>query len=498
MFDGLLHGFAVLMEWQNLLLCFLGVFLGTVVGILPGLGPTTTIALLLPLTLHLGPTGAIILLAGIYYGVAYGGTLTSVLMRIPGEAASVITCIDGYAMARNGRAGAALGIAAIGSFVASTFGIVGIMLLSAPLAELVIQFGPWEYVALMIAGLSLVAFFASAGIARSLMMAGLGLFLATIGIDPISGVPRFTFGIPALVDGVNITPLVIGLFGLSELLMMSLQKETALNIVKPPSTLLGFLPTRAEARRCVAPCLRGTVIGFLIGLLPGGGATLASFVSYGVEKRLSKHPEEFGNGAVEGVAGPESANNSGTAGAFIPLLTLGLPANSVTALLLGALLLHGVQPGPMILENQPDLYWGVIASMYLGNFFLLVLNLPLIGLFVRALEIPRRYLATAILAVCVVGMWTTGFNTLDIVLGMVFGALGFVLRRAGFDFGPLVLAYVLGPTLERSLRQALIIGDFSDVVHRPFALALLALAVAILASGPILRHFNRFRLPADE
>ncbi|WP_043342135.1 tripartite tricarboxylate transporter permease [Belnapia moabensis] len=489
MAQGLLQGFAVLLTVQNLSLCFLGAVLGTLVGVLPGLGPATTIALLLPISLKLDPTGAIILLAGIYYGVAYGGTITSVLMRIPGEASSVVTCIDGHAMARNGRAGAALGIAAIGSFIAGTFGVLGIMLLSPPLAEIVIAFGPWEYAALMLAGLSLIAFFAASGIAKATLMALLGLLLGAVGLDPLTGTPRFTFGIPALVDGVNIAPLALGLFGLSELLFLALGKDEKPELLRPPSTLLGFLPNREEARRSVMPIARGSVLGFLVGLLPGGGAVLASFLSYAVERRLARHPEEFGHGAVEGVAGPEAANNSGTAGAFIPLLTLGIPANAVTALLLGALLIHGVQPGPMILERQPELYWGVIASMYLGNVLLLVLNLPFVGLFVRALEVPRRFMATTILMICVIGTWSVGLNQFDVLLAAVFGLVGFGLRRAGFDLGPLVLAYVLGPTFERSLRQALLIadGDLTTLAEHPIALGLILLAVLTLASGLVIR-----------
>ena len=493
MIDGLLQGFAVLSTWQNLSLCLLGAFLGTVVGVLPGLGPATTIALLLPITLKLDPTGAIILLAGIYYGVAYGGTLTSVLMRIPGEASSVVTCIDGYEMARKGRAGAALGIAAMGSFVASTFGILGVMLLSPILAELVIAFGPWEYAALMLAGLSLIAFFAASGLAKAGLMALLGLMLGTVGLDPISGTPRFTFGIPELVDGINITPLALGLFGLSELLFLALVKDTKAEILRPPSSLLGFMPTKEEAKRSVAPVMRGSVLGFLVGLLPGGGATLASFLSYAIEKRLTKRPEEFGRGAVEGVAGPEAANNSGTAGAFIPLLTLGIPSNAVTALLLGALLIHGVQPGPTILDRQPEIYWGVIASMYLGNFILLILNLPLVGFFVKALEIPRRYMAAGILAICVIGVYSSNLAAFDVMLAVGFGLLGFALRRGGFDLGPLVLAYVLGPTFERSLRQGLLIsdGELGMLLERPIALGFVIVAVLTLTAAVLLRNRAR-------
>ncbi len=495
MAEGLLHGFAVLLTVQNLSLCLLGSILGTLVGVLPGLGPATTIALLLPITLKLDPTGAIILLSGIYYGVAYGGTITSVLMRIPGEASSIVTCFDGHAMARNGRAGAALGIAAIGSFIAGTFGVIGVMLLSPLLAELVIAFGPWEYAALMLAGLSLIAFFAASGIVKACLMAMVGLFLGLVGLDPITGSPRFTYGIPALLDGINIAPLALGLFGLSELLFLALNKESKNPILRPPSTLLGFMPNREEARRSVMPIARGTVLGFCVGLLPGGGAVLASFLSYAVERRVSRKPEEFGKGAVEGLAGPEAANNSGTAGAFIPLLTLGIPSNAVTALLLGALLVHGVQPGPMIIERQPELYWGVIASMYLGNLILLVLNLPFVGLFVRALEVPRRYMATLILLVCMIGTWCVGMAYFDMLMAAIFGLAGFVLRRAGFDLGPLILAYVLGPTFERSLRQGLLIsdGDLTVLINHPIALGLIFVAALTLLSGLICQRRPRLQ-----
>jgi len=406
-------------------------------------------------------------------------------MRIPGEASSIVTCFDGHAMAKNGRAGAALGVAAIGSFIAGTFGILGIMLLSPPLAEIVIAFGPWEYAALMLASVSLIAFFAASGVARACLMAMIGLFLGLVGLDPITGASRFTFGMPALLDGINIAPLALGLFGLSELLFLALSKGTTPEIMRPPSTLMGFMPNREEARRSIMPVARGSVLGFLVGLQPGGGADLASFLSYAVERRLSRRPEEFGKGAVEGVAGPEAANNSGTAGAFIPLLTLGIPSNAVTALLLGALLVHGVQPGPMILERQPELYWGVIASMYVGNVLLLILNLPFVGLFVRALEVPRRFMATLILLICMIGTWSVGMAYFDMLMAAVFGLVGFALRRSGFDLGPLILAYVLGPTFERSLRQALLIsdGDITVLTQHPIALGLVAAAIVTLLGG---------------
>lgn len=486
MFEDLLQGFAVLLTFQNLSLCVLGAFLGTMVGVLPGLGPTATIALLLPISLHLDVTGAIILLSGIYYGVAYGGTITSVLMRIPGEASSVITCIDGYEMARKGRAGAALGIAAIGSFIAGTIGIIGITFLSPALAEFLLFFGPAEYTAMMFAGLCLVMFFAESGVAKALLMAAVGLLLGTIGLDPISSEPRLTFGHSDLIDGIDVGVLAVGLFGVSELLILARHGSNMPMIMAPPRKLLAFLPNREEARRSVGPIGRGSVLGFVVGLLPGGGAVLASFLSYAVEKRLSRRPEEFGHGAVEGLAGPEAANNSGTAGAFVPLLTLGLPSNAVTALLLGAFIIHGVVPGPLILEQHPEVFWGVIASMYVGNVILVIMNIPLIGLFVRALTIPRAYLATLILLVCVIGVYSAKQSTFDIALIMGFGFLGYALRRSGYDLAPLILAFVLGPMFERSLRQVLLIHDgdlIAGLAERPLALGLAVLGLGLLLLG---------------
>lgn len=483
--EALLGGFVVVMTPENLLYCFIGCFLGTVVGILPGLGPLTTIAILLPVTFKMDVTSAIIMLSGIYYGVAYGGTVTSVLMRIPGEASSVVTCIDGYEMARKGRAGAALGIAGLGSFFAGTVGTIAISYLSPPLSKLVLAFGPSEYAMLMLAGLSMVTYFAGGSIIRALLMASFGLLLGTIGTDPMNMTPRMTFGLLTLADGINLVPLAIGLFGLSEVLSMALKKEEDLKILSPPSTVLGFLPSKEEARRSVGPVARGTVMGFLVGLLPGGGAVLASFLSYAVERKLSKHPEEFGKGAVEGVAGPEAANNAGTAGAFLPLLCMGIPANAITALLLGAFMIHGVSPGPTILERQPQLFWGVIASMYIGNVMLLILNLPLVGFFVRILEIPRAYLAPMILAVCLIGVYSSNGNPADILIAIIFGFVGYVLRRQGFDLGVVILAYVLGPIFERSVRQALAISDGDPMIflHSPISIGFATVAALILTAG---------------
>lgn len=483
--EALLGGFATTLTLDNLFYCFVGTFLGTVVGILPGLGPLTTIAILLPITFKMDVTSAIIMLSGIYYGVAYGGTVTSVLMRIPGEASSVVTCLDGYEMARKGRAGAALGIAGIGSFFAGTVGVIGITFLSPPLAELVIRFGPAEYAMLMLAGLTMVTYMSSGSLPRALLMAAFGLLLGTIGSDPLNMTPRLTFGVLALGDGINLVPLAIGLFGLSEVLFMARQKPEDMKVLPPPSHLLGFMPSREEARRSVGPVARGTVMGFLVGLLPGGGAVLASFLSYGMERKLSKHPEEFGKGAVEGLAGPESANNAGTAGAFVPLLCMGIPANAVTALLLGAFIIHGVTPGPTILERQPEIFWGVVASMYIGNIMLLILNLPLIGLFVRILDIPRAYLTPMILAVCLIGVYSSNGNPADVVIAVIFGFVGYGLRRHGFDLGIVILAYVLGPIFERSVRQSLAISDGDPMIflHSYLSAGFAIVAVGLLIAG---------------
>ena len=483
--EALLQGFAVTLSLDNLLYCFVGVLLGTIVGILPGLGPLTTIAILLPITFKMDVTSAIIMLSGIYYGVAYGGTVTSVLMRIPGEASSVVTCLDGYEMARNGRAGAALGIAGIGSFFAGTVGVIGISFLSPPLAELVLKFGPAEYAMLMLAGLTLVTYMSSGSLPRALLMAAFGLLLGCVGSDPISMTPRLTFGILALGDGVNLVPLAIGLFGLSEVLFMARQTAAEMKVLPAPAGVLGFLPSAEEARRSVGPTLRGTGLGFLVGLLPGGGAVLASFLSYAMERKLSRHPEEFGKGAVEGVAGPESANNAGTAGAFVPLLCMGIPANAITALLLGAFIIHGVTPGPTILERQPEVFWGVVASMYIGNVMLLILNLPLVGLFVRILQIPRAYLTPMILVVCLIGVYSSSSNPADVALAVVFGFVGYGLRRHGFDLGIVILAYVLGPIFERSVRQALAIsdGDPTIFLHSYLSTGFAVVAVVLLVLG---------------
>lgn len=496
--EHLLGGFATVFQPATLAYCFIGVFLGTVVGILPGLGPLTTIALLLPITYKMDVTSAIIMLSGIYYGVAYGGTVTSVLMRIPGEASSVVTCLDGYEMARKGRAGAALGIAALGSFFAGTVGVIAISYLSPPLSRWVLAFGPAEYAMVMLAGLALVTYFSSGSRLKAILMAVFGLLLGTVGSDPLAGSARLTFGVFHLLGGIDLVPLAIGLFGISEVLSMALTKPEKLKVLAPPATMLGFMPNREELRRSVAPVMRGTVMGFLVGLIPGGGAVLATFVSYATERKLSKRPEEFGKGAVEGLAGPEAANNAGTAGAFVPLLCMGVPANAITALLLGAFMIHGVAPGPTIMERQPEIFWGIVASMYVGNVMLLILNLPLIGLFVRILDVPRAWLAPIILMVCLVGVYSTNSAPMDVLLAVIFGITGYILRRYGYDLGIVILAYVLGGIFERSVRRALAIsdGDLAIFVSTPLTIAFAVITAILVVIAFIPRR--GMALPKDK
>ena len=488
MFESVLTGFSISLSLNNIFYALIGTIVGTVVGILPGLGPGATIALLLPLTFKLNVTSAIIMLAGIYYGVAYGGTLTSVLMNIPGESCTVVTCIDGYQMAKKGRAGAALSIAAIGSFIGSTVGVIGIMLVAPPLASIALTFGAAEYTSLMITGLTLVTYLSSKSPLKSITMAAVGLIFGCVGLDPIEGNERLTFGSVTLLDGINIVPLAMGLFGIGEVLTMVEGSVEETGLVQSSVKLRNLLPTRQEWKDSIGPICRATPLGFFLGILPGGGANLASFISYGLEKRVSKHPEKFGTGIIEGVAGPETANNSGTAGAFIPLLTLGLPFNVITALLLAAFMVHGVTPGPMILKKSPEVFWGVVTSMYIGNFMLLVLNLPLIGVFINILRIPYPILSPLIGVICFIGAFSLSNNPMDIVVMVFFGLLGYLMRKFEYDAAPLILAYVLGPMLERSLRQALMYsnGSLGIFVTRPISAALLSVALLSILS-PVLK-----------
>jgi putative tricarboxylic transport membrane protein len=454
--NNIVFGFGVSFLPANLFFCFVGVLVGTLVGVLPGIGPVAAMSLLLPITFHMSPVAAIIMLAGIYYGVSYGGSTTSILVNIPGEAVSVITCLDGYQMARKGRAGPALGIAAFGSFIAGTLGVVGVMFFSPPLAKIALQFGPPEYFGLMFVGLALLTYLSMKSILKSLIMAVLGLFLGTIGVDTLTGLHRFTFSVPILMDGISLVPIAMGLFGITEVLVSveSLKKKSIFE-----TEIKNLLPTLRDWKDSLPPIFRGGVLGFLMGIIPGAGGILATFISYTVERRLSKHPEKFGTGMIEGVAGPESANNAASSGAFIPLLTLGIPSNVVTAMLLGALMIHGVTPGPLLLKQNPQIFWGVITSMYVGNVMLLVLNLPLIGLWVRILKVPYAILFPLILLFCVVGVYSLDNSILEVYIMLGFGAIGYVLRKIEYEPAPFVLALVLSPMIEDNFRSSLMLSS---------------------------------------
>jgi len=472
-------GFQTALTPGNLFACFVGVLTGTLVGVLPGLGPVAAMSLLLPTTFHISPVSAIIMMAGIYYGAMYGGSTTSILVNIPGESASVVTCLDGYQMARQGRAGPALGIAAFGSFIAGTIATVGLMLAAPPLARMAIRFGPPEYFALILLGLTTVTFLASGPMWKSLLMAALGLFLGCIGMDAKTGLSRFTFGLIELYDGIGLVPVAMGLFGISEVL---LNVEQSIQRTVVEAKIRNLLPTLADWAASVGPILRGTGLGFFLGVLPGGGSLISSFASYAMEKKLSGHPEQFGKGAIEGVAGPESANNAATAGAFVPLLTLGIPSNAVMALLLGALIIFGVQPGPRLVEEHPQLFWGVVASMYVGNAMLLVLNLPLISIWVQILKVPYPILFPLILLFCLIGAYSLSNSSTEVALMILFGVLGYFLKKLDYEPAPLILALVLGPMMELSFRQSLAMGDGNLLFffHRPISGVIMGIAILFL------------------
>jgi putative tricarboxylic transport membrane protein len=477
--QNLSQGFAVALAPAVLVYAFAGCVIGTLVGMLPGVGPLAGISLLLPASYGLNATTAIVMLAGIYYGAMYGGSTTSILMRIPGEAASVMTCIDGYAMTRKGRAGPALAIAAVGSYVAGTVSVVGLMLLAPPLAAFALSFGPPEYVALLLLGLMVLAYMSGGSVPKSLAMAALGLLFGMIGIDPMTGYSRFSYGLVELGDGIGIVPVAVGLFGVSEILLTAGQAETP-EVMRPK--LRELLPSREEWREAAGPIGRGTILGFLIGVIPGSAHIISSFVSYAMERRLSKHPERFGHGAVAGVAGPESANNSATSGALVPMLALGVPSGPIPAVMMAAMMVHGVSPGPMLIQQQPELFWGVIASMYVGNIVLLILNLPLVGLFVNLLRIPYPLMYPAILVFSVVGVYAVNGSVVDVWIMAVMGALGYLLRKFDFETAPIVLGLVLAPMLEMSLRQSLALssGSYLVFVTRPIAATMLGIGVALL------------------
>ena len=494
--EGLVYGFGVALAPANLLACFVGVLIGTVVGVLPGIGPIGAMALLIPSTFALSPATALIMLAGIYYGAMYGGSTTSILVNVPGEAASVVTTLDGYQMARRGRAGAALTVAAMGSFVAGSLGVVGIVLSASWLADQALRFGPPEYFALSAMGLAILSRLSGGAVRMSLLMVGLGLALGTVGMEPISGVRRFTFGVLQLAQGIELVPVIMGLYGVAEVIVLAEEGLRKADLARV--RLRELFPTREEWGRSAMPIARGSVVGFVAGLVPGPAAVLSTFVSYALERRVSKTPERFGHGAIEGVAGPEAANNGATAGAMVPLLSLGIPFAPATAILLGALVIHGVQPGPLLMVQRPEVFWGVVASMYIGNLFLLVLNVPLVGVFVSILRLPQHVLSTLVLLLCLVGAYSLNNSPLDLWVLVGMGIVGWAFRKLAIDPAPLIVALVLGPFMENTLRQTLFMahGDWRLLVFRPLSLALLLVGVLVLAAPPVVAALRRTRRAA--
>lgn len=478
-FAPVIDGFGVVLAPENLLYCLIGVVVGMLVGVLPGLGPAATIAILLPLTFNVEPVTAIIMLAGIFYGAQYGGTITSVLLRLPGEASSVVTVFDGYALARQGKAGTALGIAAIGSFVGGTVSIVALTLVAPLIASFALDFGPPEYTFLALLGILLVAAVGNGSRTKAFVAAGIGLLLATVGRDGFTGAERFTFDSLSMADGLDFVPIAMGIFGLAEILHSLENRE---KMAKPPKKVTNVWPSRKDLRQSSGAIGRGSVIGFVLGILPGGGAVLSSLAAYGLEKKRSKTPERFGKGAVEGVAAPETANNAAATSSFIPLLTLGIPANATIAVIFGALLIQGITPGPGLVEDHPDLFWGVVNSMYIGNILLLMMSIPLVGLFVKILTVRASIMAPITVLITMIGVYTVNNNTFDILLVVVFGVLGYLMKKAGFEPGPLVLAFVLGSLLESNARRSLILfdGDLTGFLTRPISGTLAAVFLAVL------------------
>jgi TctA family transporter len=469
---------AALTPW-NLLYCMLGVLIGTLIGVLPGLGPVATMAMLLPATFALPPVSALIMLAGIYYGAQYGGSTTAILVNLPGETSSVVTALDGHVMAKQGRAGVALTTAAVGSFVAGTLATLVIALAAPPLANIALKFGPAEYFSLMVMGLVASVVLAHGSLLKAIGMIVLGLILGLVGTDVTSGGQRYTFGVPELYDGIGFVALAMGLFGLGEIIV-NLERESGGTVLV--NRIVSLWPTRADWKRMVAPIFRGTVLGSFLGILPGGGAMLASFASYSFEKKISRHSREFGRGAIEGVAGPESANNAGAQTSFIPMLTLGIPSNPVMALMVGAMIIQGIQPGPSVMTEQPALFWGIIASMWIGNLFLVVLNLPMIGLWVRLVTVPYRMLYPAILVFCGIGVFSLNNTEFDVYVMAAFGLLGYVFHKLECEPAPMLLGFILGPMMEEYLRRAMLLsrGDPLVLVQRPISAVILICAAISL------------------
>ena len=491
--EGLLQGFAVALTPLNLLFALIGAFLGTLVGVLPGIGPIGAMALLLSATYTLPPSTALIMFSGIYYGSMYGGSTTSILVNIPGEPSSVVTCLDGNQMARKGRGGAALFLAALGSFVAGTIALFILTFLAPKLAEAALKFGPPEFFAIAVFGLIVLSQLSGQSLLKSFLMIGVGILLSTIGLDVITGRPRLNFGTVHLQQGIDFVPIAMGLFGIAEVLQVAEEKLTkGKSIIRV--RLRELLPDRTEVRRSVGPTLRGSLIGFMTGLIPGPAAVISTFLSYTLERKISKRQAEFGKGAPEGVAGPESANNASAVGAFVPLLSLGIPFAPPTALLLSAMMIHGVTPGPLLIQQRPDVFWGVVASMYLGNFMLLALNLPLVGLFVNVLRTPKNLLMSCILVLCIVGAFAVNNSVVDLGVMLVAGIAGYIFKKLNFPVAPLILALVIGPMMEDSLRQSLMLsqGDLSVFYTHPLARSLFILAAAIILTPVLWRWGKRF------
>lgn len=480
----LTDGFASALQWHNLMFAFVGVLIGTAVGVLPGIGPMSGVALLIPITSTMtgglapeeAATSAIILLAGVYYGAMYGGSTTSILLNTPGESSSVVTVLDGYQMARKGRAGAALSISAIGSFVAGIFSLIGLVLLAEPLSNVALKFGPSEYFSLMVLGLAAVSGLAGKSMTKALIMTVLGLLLATIGMDNVSGVARFTYSYPVLYSGLEFLTIAVGLFALGEVFRTIIERNYSVGDI---SRIGRILPTRQDMKDSTLPIARGSVLGFFIGVLPGAGATLASFFSYIMEKKISKHPEKFGTGTIEGVAAPEAANNAASGGAMIPLLTLGIPGSGTTAILMGALIMYNVQPGPLLFQDHPEIAWGLIASMFIGNLMLLILNMPMVKIFAKIIETPPKYLLPIIIAISVFGVYAVQYNTFDLMLLIICGLAGYFLAKNDYPLAPLVLGLVLGPMIENNMRRALTAsdGDFLVFLTKPLSAVFLVIAL---------------------
>lgn len=496
-FTNLYMGFLVAVQPTTLFFCFIGVLIGTLVGVLPGLGSVGAISILLPVTMAITPINAIIMLAGIYYGTMYGGSTTSILLKIPGEAASVITCLDGYQMALQGRAGPALGISAFGSLIGGTVSIVGLMLLAPALAEVALAFGPPEYFSLIICGFSLITFLGESGMWKSLLMAACGLFLGTIGMDSMMGSTRFTMDITELTEGVGLVPVIMGLFGIAEVLE-NLEHSMERFFLK--TKIKHLLPTLRDWKDSCFPIIRGSLIGFFVGTVPGGSGVLATFTSYAVEKKLSKHPEKFGKGAIQGVAGPETANNALSTSCFVPLLTLGIPSNATMAIMYGALMMYGLQPGPLIIKEHPDMFWGLIASMYIGNILLLGLNLPLIGLWVKILKVPYAILCPLILVFCLIGVYSLNNSITEVMIMIFFGFVGYLLKKFEYEPAPLILALVLGPQLESSLRRSLLMqnGDLTIFFSRPISAIFLVIGIALIVFPLLTKLRKKIKNVAEE